>query len=510
MKLEHKTFKEMLTEASVGTNDIFRATENIVKYLGRQLSAVFKEIDGQEYANSTGTYFGFLYICSENNAAIRVNWDGNTFHSINYWQNYATDLVPTLEIFTSKIAPGHTSFVRLLPEIAEIIKNGGVKSEDDETYDDLEEPVDESLNEDVEYNGEVYKSRVEVVKAMYDAGKSIDEIKTVVGYPPGHIRKLIAKYTGESEPQTSASGKIKVLKGQPETLTPSKACKKAQQMLDDTEYADPDVVFHELEQYCTLIGKGLLTALMITGQGGVGKSFTVTDTLRKFGNKGEDYVIMKGHCTPSAMYKFLYNHYNQICVFDDCDSIFDTADGMNILKGALDSGDPREISWMTKGGDIVDTFGIENHEEIEERLSEYSESHGGKEGTPSYFIFEGAVIFISNLSKQQIYKKDRAILSRCTTIDITLTARDVIKRIQTVLPHIKIYAALKGKGKNGGRDITDDAIKKEVFEWISSDEYLNHPKMRGKEINFRLFDQCYKYRYGGLEDWRELSYRAGG
>ena len=128
MKLEHKTFKEMLTEASVGTNDIFRATESIVKYLGKQLSAVFKEIDGQEYANSTGNYFGFLYICSENNAALRVNWDGNTFHSINYWQNYATDLVPTLEIFTGKIAPGQSSFARLLPEIAEIIKNGGVPS----------------------------------------------------------------------------------------------------------------------------------------------------------------------------------------------------------------------------------------------------------------------------------------------------------------------------------------------------------------------------------------------
>ena len=68
---------------------------------------------------------------------------------------------------------------------------------------------------------------------------------------------------------------------------------------------------------------------------------------------------MKGRCTPSAMYKFLYNHYNQICVFDDCDSVFGSEDGMNILKGALDSGNPREISWMTKGPDIVDTFGID-------------------------------------------------------------------------------------------------------------------------------------------------------
>lgn len=507
--MAHKTFKELMTEASVGQSDIFRASDNIVKYLGKQLGCTYREIDGQDYANSTGNYFGFLYISPENYSAIRVNWDGNTFHSINFWNDYKTETVPALEIFTAKIAPGQSSFARLLPEIAEIIKNGGVQ-DPDAMDDDFDDEVNESLNEDVEYNGEVYKSRVEVVKAMYDAGKSIDEIKTVVGYPPGHIRKLIAKYTGEAEPKTSTSGKIKVLKGQPETLTPSKATKKAQQMLDDTEYADPDIVFHELEQYCTLIGKGLLTALMITGQGGVGKSFTVGDVLRHYGNKGEDYVIMKGHCTPSAMYRFLYNHYDKICVFDDCDSIFDTADGMNILKGALDTGDPREISWMTKGSDVVNTFGMESHDEIEAALAEYSGSHGGKEGTPSYFVFEGAVIFISNLPKQAIYKKDRAILSRCTVIDITLSARDIIKRIKTVLPHIKIYSALKGKGKNGSRDITNDAIKKEVFEYISSDEFLNNPKMRGKEINFRLFDQVYKYRYGELDDWKQLALRAGG
>ena len=511
--MAHKTFKELkelMTEASVGSNDIFRATESIVKYLSRTLGATFKEIDGQEYANSSGSYFGFLYISTTNHAALRVNWEGNVFHSINYWNDYATEMAPTMEIFTGKIAPGQSSFARLLPEIAEIIKNGGVTPATDEGDDLEEEPVSESVNEAVEYNGKVYNTRVDVVHAMYDAGKSIDEIKSTVGYPPGHIRKLIAKYTGESEPQTSASGKIKVVKGQAETVTPSKAVKKAQAILDDTEFADPAIVFHELEQYCRLIGQGLLTALMITGQGGVGKSFTVGDVLRQYGKKGEDYVIMKGHCTPSAMYRFLYNHYDKICVFDDCDSIFDSADGMNILKGALDSGDPREISWMTKGSDVVDTFGLEDHKEIEARLADYSAAHGGKEGTPSYFIFEGAVVFISNLSKQAIYKKDRAILSRCTTIDVTLSAQGVISRIKTVLPHIKIYAALKGRGKNGSRDITDEAIKQEVFEWISSEEFLNHPRVRGRELNFRLFDQVYKYRYGGLEDWKDLSYRAGG
>lgn len=504
-----KTFREFLNEASVGSQDIYPASSKIVKFLEKRLGTTFKEVDGQDYANGSGQYFGFLFI-SDDNKAIRVNWEGSTFHSINWWNDYANEKNPAFEIFTGKIAPGNASFARILPEIAEIILNGGKTGTEEEFIDEYEDDVNESaVNEDYEYNGQVYKSKVDIVGAMYDEGKSVDEIKKATGYPPGHIKNLIARHNGEGS-ATSKSGAIKVVKGSAEQVMPSKATKKAEQMLEDTEYADPDVVFKELEQYCTLIGKGLLTALMITGQGGIGKSFTVTDVLKRFGNKGEDYVIMKGHCTPSAMYRFLYYHYNQICVFDDCDSIFDTADGMNILKGALDSGDPREISWMTKGADIVDTFGCESHEEVEARLAEYSGEHGGKEGTPSYFVFEGAVVFISNLSKQAIYKKDRAILSRCTCIDITLTAKSVIKRIETVLPYIKIYAALKGRGKNGGRDITDDSIKKEVFEYMSSDEFLNNPRMRGKECNFRMFNQIYLYRYAELPEWKTLALRAGG
>lgn len=504
-----KSFRDFLNEASVSNADIYPASTKIVKFLEKRLGTTFKEVDGQDYANGSGQYFGFLFVNPENNSAIRVNWEGGTFHSINWWNDYATEMAPAFEIFTGKIAPSQSSFARLLPEIAEIIMNGGsTGTEDDEFEDDIDEST--QVNEEYEYNGNVYKSKVDIVNAMYDEGKSVEEIKDAVGYPPGHIRNLIARHTGDAAPKSSKSGAVKVVKGAPEQIVPSKTTKKAQEMLDDTEYADPDVVFKELDSYVSLIGRGLIPALMITGQGGIGKSFTVNDVLKRYGNKGEQYVIMKGHCTPPAMYKFLYNHYNQICVFDDCDSIFDTADGMNILKGALDSGNPREISWMTKGPDVVDTFGVESHEECEALLAEFAEAHGGKDGIPSYFQFEGCVIFISNLSKQAIYKKDRAILSRCTCIDITLAAKDVIKRIQTVLPYIKIYAALKGKGKNGGLDITDNAIKKEVFEFMSSEEFLNNPRIRGKELNFRMFNQIYTYRYADLPDWKTLSYRAGG
>lgn len=498
----HKTFKEFLSEASIDKAARRRASTNIVKYLQKTLGKTYKPCDGNIYANGSGTYTGYLFICPEDNSAIRVNWDEKTFHSINLWNDYVNDVAPTIEIFTGKIAPGDTSFVRLLPEIANAIKDGGFPNEDDEPMDELAESS--NINEAYEYNGKTYKTKVDIVHAMYDEGKSVDEIKLAVGYPPGHIRNLIARYKGESSTvQKSASGKVKVVKGVPETVLPTKGTKKADELLDDTEYADPDVVFKDLAQYVELIGRRFMPALLITGQGGIGKSFTVTEILNKFGTKGKEYVIMKGHCTPSAMYKFLYNHYNQICVFDDCDSIFASEDGMNTLKGALDSGNPREISWMTKGPEIVDTFGIEKHSEIEQALADWSAEHNGREGTPSYFQFQGAVIFVSNLTKRDIYKKDRAILSRCTVIDIVLRAKDVINRIKTVLPHIKVYDI-------DGKNYATPEGKQIVFDFISSDEFMQNPRMRGKEINFRMFNQIYAYWAAGFENWRELSFRAGG
>ena len=60
-------------------------------------------------------------------------------------------------------------------------------------------------------------------------------------------------------------------------------------------------------------------------------------------------------------------------VFDDCDSILLDDISLNLLKGALDSGKKRKISW----------------------LSEYRALK--EAGIPDSFNFHGSVIFITNL-----------------------------------------------------------------------------------------------------------------
>jgi hypothetical protein len=76
------------------------------------------------------------------------------------------------------------------------------------------------------------------------------------------------------------------------------------------------------------------------------------------------------------------------------------------------------------------------------------------------------------------------------------------------LTNIRIYKSLGANG-NPNKEITDESLKQEIFDFIKSDEFLKNPKIRGKEINIRLFNQVYKLKWSGLENWKDLSFSCG-
>ena len=264
---------------------------------------------------------------------------------------------------------------------------------------------------------------------------------------------------------------------------------------------DPLPLFKQMNTYTLMVAQGLSTALLITGQGGVGKSYNVTRILGAYGKKGKDFVVMKGKSTIAAMYKFLYDNYDKIVVFDDCDSVLQDNDGLNILKGVLDTGEVREVSWNNSR--TVNTFGCETHDEIESVLEKYAEEHKKIKAdlVPSYFRFMGSCIFISNLSAADLLKNAAMapLLTRCTTVDIQLTPAEVILKMEVALPSMHIYDAR-------GKDITKPELMQEVFEYIRSPEFLDDPRLSGKQLSFRLFHQAYRFRYAGFPNWKELSF----
>jgi len=126
---------------------------------------------------------------------------------------------------------------------------------------------------------------------------------------------------------------------------------------------------------------------------------------------GKDFIRVKGHCTPKALFNLLRDNPSDLIVFDDCDSPLLEKTSLNLLKSALDS-DDRWVHWET-------TRAVVEGE--------------GKEDTS--FEFFGTCIFISNLAFDDI---DQAILSRSIFVDVSMTADEKIKRMATILPHLEV------------------------------------------------------------------------
>jgi hypothetical protein len=148
-------------------------------------------------------------------------------------------------------------------------------------------------------------------------------------------------------------------------------------------------------------------SLIVTGEGGIGKTYSITSTIGESFLENSQWVQFKGFSTARGLYNTLFDNNGKLIVFDDCDSVLEDKVAINILKSALDSYDTRTISWMSKMN----------------KSDEY----------PNQFNFTGRIIFISNKSKESI---DQAILSRSLTVDLSMTFSEKIERMSHILENI--------------------------------------------------------------------------
>lgn len=176
--------------------------------------------------------------------------------------------------------------------------------------------------------------------------------------------------------------------------------------------------FGFLEQMVTMIADGTMPSGVITGEGGLGKSYTVMKALDAAGlrnitdlaaiavgtriNTSKAYRIVKGFSTAKGLYRTLFESNGMTIVFDDCDSILKDDVARNLLKGALDSYSKRYISWMA---DMRD------------------------DDLPKSFEFTGRVIFVSNMPLEKI---DQAIRTRCMVVDLSMTEAQKVERMEVI------------------------------------------------------------------------------
>jgi hypothetical protein len=225
----------------------------------------------------------------------------------------------------------------------------------------------------------------------------------------------------------------------------------------------PAQMFDDMNNLSLMVAAGISPSLLVTGTPGLGKTYTIVSMLNRIGyTDGNEYVHVKGRSTAAGLFITLYENDNKLIVFDDCDSIFKDIDAVNLLKGALDSYDKRTIHWMS-ARPLKDVDG---------------------EPLPKSFEFTGRVIFISNLP---IHRIDSAIRSRSFALDISLTAAQMLDRMQELLHEIE-------------PNVTDLTIKLEALDALK----YAYENFAGVELNFRSLIKAIRIRQMNFANWQDM------
>jgi hypothetical protein len=272
---------------------------------------------------------------------------------------------------------------------------------------------------------------------------------------------------------------IQYTSGMTETVTPSTPDPVEQAESDEQAMDRIRERFDILHEMTKATVSGDIRAMIVSGPPGVGKSFGVEQEIDKatmfdkLAGKRLRAEVVKGSATPIGLYQTLYKYSDPNCVvvFDDCDSILLDDVALNLLKGALDSGKKRKISWLSESSSLR------------------------REGIPDSFEFKGSAIFITNLKfdkmkSQKLKDHLDALQSRCHYLDLTLdTMRDKILRIKQIAKDGVLFADYD----------FDPAVQDEIIDFMN----VNQDRLR--EMSLRMAIKIADLRKMSVMNWKRLA-----
>jgi hypothetical protein len=215
---------------------------------------------------------------------------------------------------------------------------------------------------------------------------------------------------------------IEYLTGEPMTEAVVESQVSLPQETDEEAMNRISTRFQIMDEMTKACIAGDIRALIVTGPPGVGKSHTVIQEMEKaslfdkIAQRNPRFEIVKGAISGIGLFATLYKFSDprNVLVFDDCD-VWSDPDALNVLKGALDSGKKRRISWNKDSRLLRD------------------------EGVPNSFDFHGSIIFITNVDVANNNKRSTvkahidALQSRAHYLDLTIdTERDKMLRVRQV------------------------------------------------------------------------------
>jgi len=210
-----------------------------------------------------------------------------------------------------------------------------------------------------------------------------------------------------------------------------------------------------LEEFIKMVGKKYFDSLIVVGKPGIGKSYTVIETLKKH---RIEYVYHTGFRSPLSLYNFLYKHREDLIVFDDTAGIMNNKTAISILDPVLwPVNSKRIVQWGTTS-DLV---------EIPE------------------FEFKGRIIFICN----RLPKAAPDVVSRCMVYRLDYSYDELIEIMRSI-----------AQKPSRGLSVKE---RKMIVEFIAenTDEAT-------RDFNLRLqykIESIYKYCKKSGQDWKQIA-----
>lgn len=221
--------------------------------------------------------------------------------------------------------------------------------------------------------------------------------------------------------------------------------------------------------------KGENRSLIVSGPPGLGKSYTVEQSLQLYDPNGLRHSIIKGYVKPTGLLRALYKHRNagDIIVFDDADTIFFDDTSLNMLKTVCDTTEKRMVSYMAETN-MVD-------EDSAQKI-------------PRQFEFRGSIIFITNYDFDAMIQRGHklaphfaALISRSHYVDLAMKSdRDYLVRIKQVVRQGLL------------KDLNDDQ-KKDVLAFVEQNSH------RMRELSLRMVLKVASIRKMNMPAWDSLA-----
>lgn len=214
------------------------------------------------------------------------------------------------------------------------------------------------------------------------------------------------------------------------------------------------------------VAKGYYAGVIITGRGGTGKSFTVTEELERLGC---DHKLHNTHLTPRAMFDEVKKKPTSVHQIEDAEEVARNPLSLGILRSA---------TWGTR----------RNKQGRYERLVTW-----GAHGAGGEVIFEGGIVLISNRALGDLPEM-RALATRIPSLDLDVTPAEIAALMRSV--------ALRGHQIGEARLGPEECL--EVAEFIITESAQSSRPLDMRALTLGYADRLQSEDGDAGCDWKDL------